>query len=126
MSRVLHLPEEVFRIQGALFEVYKLMGPGFLESVYQECVQLEFAKRKIPFEAMPKLKITYKGELLETHFSPDLVCFSQVLIELKAVKGFAPEHRAQVINYLRASGMKLGLLVNFHSAPRVQIERFAL
>ena len=126
MGQTLHLPQEVFRIQGAIFEVYKVMGPGFLESVYQESLQIEFERRQIPCEATPRLKVTYKGHLLESYFSPDIVCFGQILIELKAVRAFAPEHRAQVINYLRASGMKLGLLVNFHSAPRVQIERFAL
>ena len=126
MDQTLHFPQEVFRIQGAIFDVYRTMGPGYLESVYQECLQIELETRQIPFRAMPQLKLAYKGQELRTHFSPDFVCFDQVLVELKAARALAPEHRAQTINYLRASGMKLGLLVNFQATPRVEIERFAL
>lgn len=117
---------ETFRIRGALFDVYRTLGPGYLESVYQECLALEFAKRDIPFEAGRRLSLTYKGVSLKQGFVADLVCFDQIIIELKAVRTVAPEHRAQVINYLRATGLRLGLLVNFGSAPKLEFERFAL
>ena len=119
-------PGEVFRIQGALFEVFRTMGPGFLESIYQQCAAIEFAKREIPFEALKALPVEYKGERLGSGFVADFVCFDRIIIELKAVRAIAPEHRAQTINYLRATGLKLALLVNFGASPKLQIERFAL
>jgi len=118
--------EEVFRIQGAIFEVNREMGAGFLEAVYQECLALEFAARGIPFAATPTLHLRYKGASLRQSYSPDFVCFDSVLVELKAVREIAPEHRAQIINYLRATGLRLGLLVNFGSAPKARVERFVV
>lgn len=118
--------EEVFLIQGAVFEVYRTMGAGFLEAVYQECLTLEFSARRIPFRALQPLQLEYKGEPLRQGYSPDFVCFDTIIVELKAVRTLAPEHKAQTINYLRASRLRLGLLVNFGSAPRAQIERLAL
>jgi GxxExxY protein len=117
---------ETFRIRGALFDVYRTLGSGYLESVYQECLGLEFAAREIPFEAGRRLSIRYKGVLLQQGYVADFVCFDQIIIELKSVRAIAPEHRAQTINYLRATGMRLGLLVNFGSAPKLEVERFAL
>lgn len=117
--------EEVFQIQGALFDVYRTLGPGFLESVYQEAVGLELAARNLPFQALKPLPISYKGRLPQQKFVADFVCFDRIVIELKAVRAIAPEHRAQTINYLRATGLKLGLLVNFGATPKVEIERFA-
>jgi len=119
-------PSEVFRIQGALFEVYRRMGPGFLESIYQECVAIEFAERHVPFEALKLLAVEYRGKVLRHGFVADFVCFDRIIIELKATRSIAPEHRAQTINYLRATGLRLGLLVNFGASPKVEIERFAL
>jgi GxxExxY protein len=118
--------EEVFRIQGAIFEVYRAMGAGFLEGVYQECLAIEFAKREIPFEGLPRLTLQYKGVQLRQGYIADFVCFERVILELKATRDLAPEHRAQLINYLRATGLKLGLLVNFGATPKVQIVRVAL
>ena len=117
---------ETFRIRGALFEVYRTLGPGFLENVYQECLGLEFGAREIPFEAGRKLSLRCKGVLLRQGYVADFICFDQILIELKAVRTIAPEHRAQVINYLRATEIRLGLLVNFGSSPKLEVERFAL
>lgn len=119
-------PEEVFRIQGAAFAVSNMLGHGFLEAVYQECLAIEFAKRDVPFEAMPKLSLTYDGVLLRQTYAPDFVCFGAIIVELKAVRALLSEHRAQVLNYLKASGLRVGVLVNFGAGPRVQIERFAL
>lgn len=119
-------PDEVFRIRGAIFEVNREMGSGFLEAVYQECLALEFAARDIPFVATPSLPLAYKGRLLAKTYVPDFLCFSTIVVELKAVGALAAEHRAQVLNYLKAGGFRLGLLVNFGSAPKAQIERLAL
>jgi GxxExxY protein len=124
-ERVLHA-EEVFRIQGAIFEVNRVMGAGFLEAVYQECLALEFAARDIPFIAARPLSLAYKGQPLKQTYVPDFICFDRVIVELKALGALAPEHRAQVINYLKASKLRLGLLVNFGCAPKARIERLVL
>ena len=115
--------EESYAIRGAIFEVYREMGSGFLESVYQECLEKEFNRRKLPCVSQVELKLTYKGELLLQTYKPDFVCFGKIIVELKAVKAIAPEHEAQILNYLKATGMKLGLLVNFGSYPNAEIER---
>lgn len=115
--------DECYAIQGAIFEVYREMGCGFLESVYQECLERELRSRNIPFINQPDLRLTYKGDLLQQTFKPDLICYSQIIVELKAVKAIAPEHIAQVINYLKATGMKLGLLVNFGDYPKATVQR---
>lgn len=118
--------DEVYRIQGAVFEVNRAMGRGFLEGVYQECLALEFAKRKIPFREKPHLRLSYKGiELKQTYF-PDFVCFEKIIVELKASREIVNEHRAQVLNYLKATGFEVGLLVNFGAAPRAAVERLVL
>lgn len=118
--------EEAFRIRGAVFQVYRAMGAGFLEAVYQECLAIEFASRGIPFAASKALTVHYGEHLLRQGYVADFVCFEKIIIELKAARAIAPEHRAQIINYLRATEMKLGLLVNFGATPGVEIERFAL
>ena len=119
-------PAEVFQIQGAIFEVNGELGTGFLEAVYQEALALEFTSRRIPFVAKPILRLAYKGTMMAQTYSPDFICFDRVLVELKAVSDLAAEHRAQVINYLRATRLRLGLLVNFGGAPKARIERLAL
>jgi GxxExxY protein len=118
--------EESYAIQGAIFEVYREMGCGFLEAVYQECLEKELHARKVPFVAQVELNLSYKGEVLQQKYKPDIICFDKIIIELKAVKQIAPEHEAQVINYLKATNMKLGLLVNFGNYPKVNIIRLAL
>lgn len=118
--------DECYLIQGAIFEVYKEMGAGFLEAVYQECLEKELRRRAIPFESQKNLPLVYKGEPLVQTYKPDLICFGKIIVELKAVKEIAPEHRAQVFNYLKASGLRLALLVNFGHHPKVQIERIIL
>ncbi len=118
--------EECYAIQGAIFEVYREMGCGFLEAVYQECLEREFFRKEIPFVSQQDLQLTYKGETLQQTYRPDLICYGQIIVELKAVKDISPEHKAQVINYLKATGMKLGLLVNFGTYPKASITRLAL
>jgi len=115
--------EESYAIMGACFEVYKEKGPGFLESVYQECLELEFLDRCIPHQSHIALAISYKGQLLKCKYTPDFICYDKIIIELKAVSTLIDEHRAQVHNYLRASGFKLGLLVNFSHYPGLQYQR---
>jgi GxxExxY protein len=124
-ERILYA-DEVFAIQGAIFEVNRHMGTGFLEAVYQECLAIEFAARNIPFVASSPMRLTYKDQTLRQTYVADFVCFGTIIVELKAVRDFAPEHRAQLFNYLRATGLRLGLLVNFSSAPKARIERIAL
>jgi GxxExxY protein len=102
------------------------MGPGFLEAVYQECLAMEFASRDIPFRSQRPLPLEYKGTRLKQSYVADFVCFENILIELKAARDLVGEHRAQTLNYLHATGLRLGLLVNFGAAPKVQVERFAL
>lgn len=118
--------EEAFRVRGAIFDVHRAMGAGFLEAVYQECLAIELAKRCIPFEASKGLSLVYRGQRLRQTYVADFVCFDRIIIELKAVRVIAPEHRAQIMNYLRATNMKLGLLVNFGAAPKVEVELRAL
>ena len=118
--------DECYLIQGAVFEVYREMGCGFLEAVYQECLEKELRKRGIPFVAQQLLQLTYKGELLEQTYKPDLICYDSIIIELKALSKTSGEHTAQVLNYLKATGLKLGLLVNFGCYPKATVERIVL
>ncbi|MCW5555749.1 MAG: GxxExxY protein [Verrucomicrobiae bacterium] len=117
---------ESYEIMGACFEVYKEKGSGFVESVYQECLEIELADRSIPFRAQSELSLTYKGRPLRSKFKPDFICHEKVVLEIKAVSGLVDEHRAQVQNQLRAAGMKLGLLVNFGHYPKLEYERIVL
>ena len=118
--------EESYRIMGACFEVYKEKGCGFLEAVFQECLELEFGDQGIPFVAHPQLALTYKGRVLRQTYTPDFICSGKIILEIKAVSALVDEHRAQVHNYLRATGHRLGLLVNFGHFPKLEYERIAL
>ncbi|MCA9048149.1 MAG: GxxExxY protein [Planctomycetaceae bacterium] len=115
--------QESYAIRGAAFEVYKENGCGFLESVYQQCFGIQLGLQSIPFAAKPRLKLTYKGHVLTCEFQPDFVCYDRIIVELKAVRELCDEHRAQVHNYLKATAMELGFLINFGHFPGVQIER---
>ena len=118
--------DEVYVVQGAIFEVYREMGCGFLEAVYQECLEKELHLRNIPFVSQKELNLAYKGQPLEQRYRPDLICFDKIIVELKAVSALANEHKAQLFNYLKASNLRLGLLVNFGHYPKAQIERIIL
>lgn len=115
--------EESYAIRGAIFDVYREMGCGFLEAVYQECMEKELRRQNIPFMPQPDLELFYKGEKLQQTYKPDLICYDQIIIELKAVKELCDEHRAQLHNYLKATGLQLGFLVNFGHYPKATIER---
>jgi GxxExxY protein len=118
--------EESFAIQGAIYDVYREIGNGFLEAVYQECLAIEFRRQNIPFEAQKSLSIAYRVEPLQQMYRADFVCFDAIVVELKVARDLAPEHRAQVLNYLKATGLHLGLLVNFGHHPKAQIARIVL
>ncbi len=115
--------EESYAIRGAIFEVYKEIGCGFLEAVYQECLAREFFARNIDFIEQVELPVKYKGKKLNQTYKPDFVCYDKIIVEIKAVSRLSDEHRAQLHNYLRVTGMRLGLLVNFGHYPKVEIER---
>ncbi len=118
--------EESFSVQGAVFEVYRQMGNGFLELVYQECMEIEFKDKGIPFVSQPELRLLYKEQPLQQRYKPDFICYDKIILELKSVREILDEHKAQVINYLKATGLKLGLLVNFGSYPKAEIIRLVL
>ena len=105
--------EEVYQIIGAAIEVHKELGCGFLEAVYQEALELEFQFRKIPHAREAKLNIYYKENLLNKHYEADFICFDKIVIELKALSGLTSDHESQMLNYLKATNFKVGVLINF-------------
>ena len=107
-------PHEAYEIIGAAMEVHNTLGQGFLESVYQEALEIEMRKRNIPFTSQSKIQILYKDVPMEHYFEADFVCYDKIIVELKSVSTILPEHEAQIINYLRATGFKLGILLNFN------------
>ena len=115
--------DECYKIMGACFEVYKEKGCGFVEPVYQECLSIELTMQGIPFVEQVELTLEYKGQTLNQTYKPDFICFEKIILEIKAVSKLTDEHRAQVHNYLKATGHKLGLLVNFGHYPKVEWER---
>jgi GxxExxY protein len=115
--------EESYQIIGACFEVYKEKGAGFSEPVDQECLEVEFVLQAVPFRPQVELQLEYKGKPLSSKFIPDFICFGEIILEIKAVSSFCDEHRAQIHNYLKATGFKLGLLVNFGHFPQLEYER---
>jgi GxxExxY protein len=117
---------ESYAIQGAIFEVYREMGCGFLEAVYQECLEKELTLRKIPFMAQKELLLQYKGQFLRQTYKPDFICFDAIIVEIKALSQTTGEHKAQVLNYLKSTGHRLGLLVNFGCYPKATVERLVL
>jgi GxxExxY protein len=115
--------DEAYEIIGACFDVYTEMGCGFLESVYQECLEIELTCKGISFCAQPDLELRYRDRILKQKYKPDFIVYGKIVIELKAASGLSDEHRAQLHNYLKATGYKLGLLVNFGQYPKLQYER---
>ncbi len=105
--------ERTYRIIEAAFEVHKELGCGFLEAVYQGALEQEFAGQGIPFKSQPIIRIAYKGKPLDKTYQPDFVCFDQIIVEIKAISGLSGIEEAQLINYLKASSLKVGLLINF-------------
>jgi GxxExxY protein len=124
MSDNLIYRDESFKIVGACFEVYNDKGCGFLEAVYQECLEIEHRYQGIPFVPHRQLDLFYREEELKQKYIPDFVCYEKIIVEIKAVSKLTDEHRSQVINYLNATGYQLGLLVNFGGHPKLEWERF--
>ena len=117
--------EECYEIIGACMEVANELGCGFLEAVYQEALFYELLDRVIPFEKQKKLNIYFKKRVLSKKYIPDFLCFNEVILEIKAVESLHPDHTAQVLNYLKATGKKIGLLVNF-GTTKLQYKRIIL
>lgn len=118
--------EEAYKIMGAAFQVYNTLGHGFLEAVYQEALEIELGRRGIPNEREKELRITYDGVELKQTYKADFVCYGKIIVELKAVSALDDAHRAQVYNYLHATGYRLGLLLNFGCADELEHQRIVI
>jgi GxxExxY protein len=122
MTEIL-LKDDVYKIIGCAFEVYNDLGAGFLEPIYQEAFERELTSQNIPFEAQKRLQIFYKGEPLTKEYIADLIVIGQIIVELKAEESLQPRDEAQLINYLKATHMRVGVLINFGAFPKLQWKR---
>ncbi len=118
------LRDEVYAIVGAAIEVHRELGPGFLEAVYQEALEIELLEQGIPFETQKLLRIQYKGKTLEKAYVADLICYAQIVVELKVINQLSGSEEAQILSYLKATGLKLGLIINFGSYGKLEWKRF--
>jgi len=118
--------QEGYNLVGAAIEVYNTLGHGFLEEVYQECLRIELALRKIPFQNHPRLNLFYKDMSLEKYYVPDFYVYDGIVVELKAVKEISGEHLAQLMNYLRATGKPVGYLLNFGNTKELEWKRIII
>ena len=119
------MQQEGYDLMAAAFEVYNDMGNGYTEDIYQEALELELTDRKMPFQPQPELTIRYKGKSLKKKFRPDLLVFSDLVVELKAASALTSEHEAQLLKYLKATGKPVGYLVNFGCREKLEWKRFA-
>ena len=120
------LKDEVYAIVGAAMEVYNQLGPGFLEPIYQEAMEIETVERNIPTEPQQKIVVLYKGKRLKKLYIADLLCYDQVIVEIKAIDTLSSREESQLINYLKATGLKAGLLINFGSHGKLEWRRLVL
>ena len=120
------LKEEVYQIIGVAIEVHRELGNGFLEAVYHEALELELTSREIPFKSQVPLKIKYKDTVLRKEYMADLICFNSIVVEIKALGQLGGGEKSQIINYLKAIGLKVGLLVNFGSVGKLEWKKFVL
>jgi len=118
--------EEAYAIAGAAMDVYYTLGMGFLEPVYQEALAIEFANRGIPFEREKKLELFYKGEKLNKTYSPDFVCYDNIVVELKVVPRITGIEASQLINYLKIMRKRLGIIANFGSEKTLEWKRYVI
>jgi len=126
MTTGLIYADEVYAITGACLEVYNVMGSGFLEAVYQKCLERELALRGIPYESQKGISLSYKGIPIGQDYTPDFICYGKIIVEIKAEAKLVDANRAQIINYLNATSFKVGLLVNFGHHKTLERERFVL
>ncbi len=122
----IYYKSESYKITGAAMRVYNILGPGFAEAVYQEALELEFQRQSIPYEREKEIEIYYDGVKLKKTYQPDFLCYNSIVVELKAVGELDDANRAQVYNYLKATRMKLGLLINFGHPDTLEYERKVL
>lgn len=122
---ILLLREEVYAIVGAAMEVHTQLGSGFLEAVYQEALEMELADRAIPFAHQQELHIQYKGRQLAKKYVADLVCYNSVIVELKAQVCLTSRDEVQILNYLTATRLRVGVLINFGSVGKLEWKRYA-
>ncbi len=120
------LKQEGYNLMGAAFEVYNEEGHGFLEDVYQECLEIELGMRDISFESQYELKLFYKERQLRKKYVPDFFVSNEIIVEIKAVKKLLPEHEAQLINYLKATNKRVGYLINFGSSDELEWKRIII
>jgi len=125
MTKLLY-KDEVYALIGAAMEVYNVLGPGFFEAVYQEALGIEFTVRQIPFSPQQELRIRYKGRYLNKFYVADFVVFDRIIVELKALKQLTSREEAQLLNYLKATGLQVGVLVNFGSVGRLEWKRMVM
>ncbi|OQY34821.1 MAG: NADH:ubiquinone oxidoreductase [Anaerolineaceae bacterium 4572_5.1] len=118
--------DEVYAIIGAAMEVYNALGSGFLEGVYQEALEIESIQRAIPVKAQQEIVILYKGRRLKKFYIADFVAYGKIIIEIKAISKLGKNEEAQLINYLKATGMEIGVLINFGSSPDLEWKRMML
>lgn len=107
------------RVIGLAIEVHRTIGPGLLESVYQECLCMELAEAGIPFQSQAMIPVHYKGRTVQAGFRSDIVVADAIILEIKAITALLPAHEAQILTYLRMSGIRVGFLLNFH-APKLK------
>jgi GxxExxY protein len=115
--------QKTYAIIGTAMEVHKELGNGFLEAVYQEALEREFTYQEIPHKSQPPVRIEYKGKPLKKTYEPDFICYDDVIVEIKAMDKLSSNEHAQIINYLKASRLKVGLLINF-GAKSLEHKRF--
>lgn len=120
------LKDEVYEIIGAAMEVYWVLGQGFLEPLYQEALGIELTRRGLPFKAQQELAISYKGQVLDKRYVPDFVCYNQIIVELKAQVRLTGIDEGQLLNYMKMTKMRVGLLVNFGSRPKLEWKRYVM
>lgn len=118
--------DESYQLMGAAFEVYNDRGYGLAEEIYQECLEIELGLRGISFGSKAELKCFYKGRELKKHYVPDLYVFDCPVVELKAVTELAPEHEAQLFNYMRIAKQPVGYLINFGHRGTLEWKRLIL
>ena len=118
--------DEGYKLMGAAFEVYNERGYGLAEEIYQECTEIELSLHGIPFKAKQELKCHYKGRELKRRYAPDLFVFDCLIVELKSISQLAPEHEAQLFNYMHIARQPVGYLINFGHRDTLEWKRFIL